>query len=130
MRVVNDPRPWWGMIRGEPLSIVDLIDGGTLSDGAAAVLSLALERGASTLVAGIRVRRTQDGLVRRLSQIGLLHGVADGVSVQQIGRWDEVAERMVEAPTAAGLVGLAQWAGVPAERAAAAIAARAQELAA
>lgn len=51
MQVVNDPRPWWGMIRGEPLSIVELIANGTISAAGAGALWWALERGASLFVA-------------------------------------------------------------------------------
>lgn len=51
MQVLNDPLPWWGMMQGAPLSIVDLIDNGTVPTHAAAALWWALERGASAFVA-------------------------------------------------------------------------------
>jgi hypothetical protein len=56
MRIVNDPRPWWGMLPGPPLSIVDLIGNGTITAETAAALWWALRRGASVfVVAGPRL---------------------------------------------------------------------------
>ena len=51
MHLLNDPAPWWGMMPGPPLTIVDLIDNGTVPAEAAAALWWALERGASLFVA-------------------------------------------------------------------------------
>jgi energy-coupling factor transporter ATP-binding protein EcfA2 len=51
MHVLNDPTPWWGMLRGRPLSIVDLLNGGTITSRPAAAIWWALERGASLFVA-------------------------------------------------------------------------------
>ena len=50
MQFLNDPRPWWGMLRGRPLSIAELIANRTLSREAAALLWWTLERGASLFV--------------------------------------------------------------------------------
>jgi len=51
MEFVNDPQPWYGMLPGEPLSIVDLIANDTLTVEVAAALWWAIERGASFFVA-------------------------------------------------------------------------------
>jgi hypothetical protein len=51
VRVLNDPTPWWGLLRGRPLSIVELLEGGTLTPRPTAALWWALERGASLFVA-------------------------------------------------------------------------------
>jgi type IV secretory pathway ATPase VirB11/archaellum biosynthesis ATPase len=52
MKLLNDPRPWWGTLRGAPLSVAQLIENGTLSSTAAATLGWALAHGASLFVAG------------------------------------------------------------------------------
>ncbi len=51
MKLLNDPAPWWGMQRGPALSIVDLIENGTITADVAAAVWWALERGASVFVA-------------------------------------------------------------------------------
>ena len=50
MQVLNDPGPWWGVLRGN-LSIVDLIASETIPAREAAALWWALERGASLMTA-------------------------------------------------------------------------------
>ena len=39
MQFLNDPRPWWGNLRGRPLDVADLIAAGTLTTEAAARFS-------------------------------------------------------------------------------------------
>ena len=51
VRVVNDRRPWWGMLRGPEYSLADLVANGTLSEEAADVLARGVGRGASLFVA-------------------------------------------------------------------------------
>jgi hypothetical protein len=51
VRLLNDPWPWSGTLRGRPLSISDLIDNDTLTLRQAATLRWAIERGASVFVA-------------------------------------------------------------------------------
>jgi energy-coupling factor transporter ATP-binding protein EcfA2 len=51
VRLLNDPRAWWGTLRGPPLSLRDLIQGGTLDLQSASVLVWAISRGASLFVA-------------------------------------------------------------------------------
>jgi hypothetical protein len=50
MRILNDPQPWWGLLPASPLSIVDLIENGSISAQAAAVAWWTVERGASAFV--------------------------------------------------------------------------------
>jgi hypothetical protein len=52
VRLLNDPRPWWGTLRGPPLTLQELLDNGTISIEAIAVLRWALQRGASLFVCG------------------------------------------------------------------------------
>jgi energy-coupling factor transporter ATP-binding protein EcfA2 len=51
LTVLNDPRPWWGMLRGRSLSLAELLANETIPPRGAAVLWWALERGASLFVA-------------------------------------------------------------------------------
>lgn len=51
MKLLSDPRPWWGMLHGPELSIAELIANSTLSAEGAAALWWALEQGASVMVA-------------------------------------------------------------------------------
>lgn len=51
MEFVNDPWPWTGLLRGAPLTIAQVIAGGTLPVLEAAALWWTIEQGASVLVA-------------------------------------------------------------------------------
>jgi len=51
VRLLNDPRPWWGMLHGPPFTLAQLVASGTLSAEAAALLRFGLSRGASLFVA-------------------------------------------------------------------------------
>jgi GTPase SAR1 family protein len=51
VQVLNAPWPWWGTLRGRPLTIADLIARATLTSEAAAALSWAMQHGASVFVA-------------------------------------------------------------------------------
>ncbi len=50
LRVVNDPRPWWGMLRGPSYSLRDLLQNGTLTEEQAEQLTTGVEAGASLFV--------------------------------------------------------------------------------
>lgn len=50
MKLLNDPRPWWGLLQGPELSITQLIANGTISTAGAAAIWWAIERGASVMV--------------------------------------------------------------------------------
>jgi len=66
VKVLNDPAPWWGMLQGPPLSIIDLIDNGTISVEGAAALWWAIERGASVMVAAAPQRAGKTTLATAL----------------------------------------------------------------
>ena len=51
MHFLNDPRPWWGTLRGRPWSVAELIANGTLSPLGAATLGWAIQHGVSVFVA-------------------------------------------------------------------------------
>jgi energy-coupling factor transporter ATP-binding protein EcfA2 len=51
VRLLNDPAPWWGMLRGRPLSMAELIHNRTLTAEAAATAAWTIEHGASVIVA-------------------------------------------------------------------------------
>ena len=51
MRLLNDPRPWWGTLRGRPWSLAELIERGTLNHETAATLGWGIQHGASVFVA-------------------------------------------------------------------------------
>jgi energy-coupling factor transporter ATP-binding protein EcfA2 len=51
VQILNEPWPWWGTLRGRPLTITDLLARGTLTSEAAATLSWVMQRGASVFVA-------------------------------------------------------------------------------
>ncbi|MBV9131667.1 MAG: hypothetical protein JO318_03165 [Chloroflexi bacterium] len=51
MQILNEPWPWFGTLRGRPLSAANLISAGTLSAGAASLLWWAIQHGASVFVA-------------------------------------------------------------------------------
>jgi energy-coupling factor transporter ATP-binding protein EcfA2 len=51
VRVLNDRRPWWGMLRGPTMSLAQLLANGTLSTDQAALLGFGLRHSASLFVA-------------------------------------------------------------------------------
>ena len=51
MRVLNDPRPWWGMLHGPVFSLRQLVQNGTLNQETAELLQFGVEHGASLFVA-------------------------------------------------------------------------------
>ena len=51
VRLLNDPGPWWGVLRGRPLSVAELIRNGTLTAEEAAIAAWTIEHGASVWVA-------------------------------------------------------------------------------
>jgi type IV secretory pathway ATPase VirB11/archaellum biosynthesis ATPase len=51
MRLLNDPGPWWGLLRGHPLSVAELIDNRTLTAEEASIAAWTIEHGASVFVA-------------------------------------------------------------------------------
>ncbi len=51
MQILNDPRPWWGLLHGPAYSLAQLMANGTLSQEVADVLCFGLQRGASLFVA-------------------------------------------------------------------------------
>jgi hypothetical protein len=51
VRLLNDPKPWWGMLRGRPLSVAELIHNGTLTAEGAAIAAWTIEHGSSVFVA-------------------------------------------------------------------------------
>ncbi|MBV8715050.1 MAG: hypothetical protein JOZ65_08285, partial [Chloroflexi bacterium] len=51
MQILNEPWPWFGTLRGRPLSAANLISAGTLTAGAASLLWWTIEHGASVFVA-------------------------------------------------------------------------------
>jgi hypothetical protein len=52
VQILNDPWPWWGTLRGSPLSVAELIERGTLTPDVAALLWWSISHGASLYVAG------------------------------------------------------------------------------
>jgi type IV secretory pathway ATPase VirB11/archaellum biosynthesis ATPase len=51
LQVLNDRRPWWGMLRGPEMSLTQLVGNGTLTQAAADVLSWGIQNGLSLFVA-------------------------------------------------------------------------------
>jgi hypothetical protein len=51
VQILNDPWPWFGTLRGHPLTVGDLVTRGTLSPEIAAILGWAIQHGASLFVA-------------------------------------------------------------------------------
>ena len=51
MQILNEPWPWFGTLRGHPLTVGDLVARGTLSPDTAATLGWAIQHGASLFVA-------------------------------------------------------------------------------
>ena len=51
MQILNEPWPWWGTLRGHPLTVGDLVARGTLSPETGATLGWAIQHGASLFVA-------------------------------------------------------------------------------
>jgi type IV secretory pathway ATPase VirB11/archaellum biosynthesis ATPase len=51
VQILNEPWPWWGTLRGRPLTVADLVARGTLSTETAAILGWSIQRGASLFVA-------------------------------------------------------------------------------
>jgi energy-coupling factor transporter ATP-binding protein EcfA2 len=49
--LLNDPAPWWGMLRGRPRSVAELIHNGTLTAEWVAIAAWTIEHGASVFVA-------------------------------------------------------------------------------
>jgi type IV secretory pathway ATPase VirB11/archaellum biosynthesis ATPase len=51
VQILNDARPWWGTLRGEPLTVADLVARSTLTPPAAATLGWTIQHGVSLFVA-------------------------------------------------------------------------------